>query len=1383
MILTGLPENLTWTVSEQEDPAYASAQSVQTGKIERLKTAEAAFTNVFKTGGLTITKNVDGNPEYFAQNFDFVIELDQPLNGQYGDLNFVDGKAQFQLSHQRSVQIQDLPAGMNYVVREVRANQDGYSTVQTNAQGMVVADENLQVLFTNKKWTGGLEISKIVTGRGADHQKTFTFTIQLSDRTIQGKYGEVEFNNGAATFTLRDQETVRMTDLPENVHYTIEEQEDSAYQSASTGETGTIERTKTANASFINTFKTGSLTVTKTVEGNEEYKDAEFRFSITLDQALSGEYGDLTFENGQSAFTLKNGQSKTILDLPAGVNYEVIELDANQNGYSTTAQSAKGVIAYQTTRNASFINAKSTGDLTISKTIEGNPEYKADRFTFEVVLPGFTGEFDGLNFVDGKAQFELDHNEKLTIHAIPSGTHYEVRELEANQNGYTTVSENENGTIEEAKTSAAAFSNTKWTGDLKISKTVEGKGADENKLFTFDVELSDPTISGTYGDANFTNGKATVLASATQPVIITGLPETITWTVSEQSDSAYRAVETIQSGAIGRTSQTEAAFTNIFRTGSLTISDLHKGNSKDLNQPFHFVLKLDQPLNGEYGDLPLVDGQAQFTLNHQESITLNDLPAGVSYVIEEEQPIAFGWTSSSTNTASIIMDQTQSQAQFVHEKWVGSLEVEKQVTGTGADPDETFVFSIVLDTPQVNGLYSGIEFHEGKAQVMLKAGQTVHIDELPVQAQYEVSEAQNAAFDSKAQNASGIIATDQTEKALFINHFKTGGLMITNTVKGNPEYLDEVFTFEMLLDQPLSGKYGDLIFKEGKAAFTLKNGESATVENLPAGIQYEIRELDGEEKGYAVQTPENAFGEIKWNGSDEIPFENTKWTGDLKFTQTTEGRGADLDLPFVFDLEFTGVKDGIYGDVKIEKGKATVSLKHAESALLKGLPKDAAYTITVRDQNNYAQTPKSVSGTIEAQKQLQEDFVARYLTGGIVISHEAKGNPKYLEGSFIYQVQTDPSINGTYGDLTFENGLAQFEAKEEGMAVLEELPAGLPLSVELIQTPNEGWTTKVSSDNDLVPGTKVDLLTPSQDIAHADFRNEKWTGTLIVENQAYGNSIDPDQDYYFEIRLDDPTYEGILDGVQIYGGIGQFTLKANERKIFEDLPAQMGFEVDEIYPDTRYTVVVEREDHPQTRALSTRDLPAAGSIQAMNEHLVRIIHTFDQYGDVEISNRILGSAADPNQKIEFVMTLDDPELSGTYGDLVFEQGQATFTLSDEQTVLVKNLPYGIGYRIEEKVPEGYLMSCEGDQDRVMNPMQKAAFTNRKDLQEPSTPPGEDPNHPTGNDKNTGSSSNDSKDEKKNVHTGASSDWTSWLTLLVLSLMGLFGLIKTRKQPE
>lgn len=100
----------------------------------------------------------------------------------------------------------------------------------------------------------------------------------------------------------------------------------------------------------------GELTVRKTVLGNGTDPGAAFHFTVTLDKALDGTYGDMTFAGGVAEFTLQNGQSKTAEDLPAGTAYTVTEAEAGKGAYITTSTGASGRIEPGATVEAAFTN-------------------------------------------------------------------------------------------------------------------------------------------------------------------------------------------------------------------------------------------------------------------------------------------------------------------------------------------------------------------------------------------------------------------------------------------------------------------------------------------------------------------------------------------------------------------------------------------------------------------------------------------------------------------------------------------------------------------------------------------------------------------------------------------------------------------------------------------------------------------------------------------------------------------------------------------------------------------------------------------------------------------------------------------------------------------
>lgn len=112
---------------------------------------------------------------------------------------------------------------------------------------------------------GDLIVSKRVTGEGEDGSAQFHFTVQVSDDTLSGTFGDMTFANGTASVTLRDGEQAAARGLPAGLSYTVTEAEADRgpYTTTSTGEAGTIPAGGTATAEFTNDHRVISIPVEK----------------------------------------------------------------------------------------------------------------------------------------------------------------------------------------------------------------------------------------------------------------------------------------------------------------------------------------------------------------------------------------------------------------------------------------------------------------------------------------------------------------------------------------------------------------------------------------------------------------------------------------------------------------------------------------------------------------------------------------------------------------------------------------------------------------------------------------------------------------------------------------------------------------------------------------------------------------------------------------------------------------------------------------------------------------------------------------------------------------------------------------------------------------
>ena len=252
--IEGIPANVTYTVTEDEADGYVTTSVDDKGTIQDNNTATAAFTNTKNVyGGLTVTKTVAGNAGDKDRKWNFTVTLgDTSISGIYDDMSFTGGVATFTLKHGEQKTARGLPAGIYYTVTEDKA--DGYTTQATDASGRIPAEGTATAAFTNMKSIprGNLSVSKTVSGSNPPSKTAFGFTVILSDRTVDGRFGEMTFRSGVAEFTLRHGETVTASGLPAGVGYLVEEDADEAYTTSSQGAEGTVPQDDTALARFVN---------------------------------------------------------------------------------------------------------------------------------------------------------------------------------------------------------------------------------------------------------------------------------------------------------------------------------------------------------------------------------------------------------------------------------------------------------------------------------------------------------------------------------------------------------------------------------------------------------------------------------------------------------------------------------------------------------------------------------------------------------------------------------------------------------------------------------------------------------------------------------------------------------------------------------------------------------------------------------------------------------------------------------------------------------------------------------------------------------------------------------------------------------------------------
>lgn len=382
---------------------YTLATEIIPNKItidENKKQVEVRVTNTYTEakGELTISKKANGLPnEKLPDSFTF--EIMQGNN----TIQQVTAKREGSDNTYKSNPIM-LPYG-EYTVVEKGAEIQGFKLTATSnpADGKVTVSEKPQTIaFTNtyemmNPEAGTLIVKKTVSGDGADYNKAFTFTVELkspefivipadplhnnpapstSPQPVVAKYGDVEFINGKATFTLKHNEKKTMTGIPAGMTYTVTESDNAGYTATVNGTkettaTGKIESGKTAAAAF-NNYKAGNnYPDTTFVYVNKVWMDGgsvRRPNSVTVQLYCNGKPYSLTMfgrvvDDGRAVLSAANGWQYTWRGLDDRYNWTVGEVDVpygyvcnvthGGNYWTITNTAVSGVLPPQTGDNNS----------------------------------------------------------------------------------------------------------------------------------------------------------------------------------------------------------------------------------------------------------------------------------------------------------------------------------------------------------------------------------------------------------------------------------------------------------------------------------------------------------------------------------------------------------------------------------------------------------------------------------------------------------------------------------------------------------------------------------------------------------------------------------------------------------------------------------------------------------------------------------------------------------------------------------------------------------------------------------------------------------------------------------------------------------------------
>lgn len=522
-----------------------------------------------------------------------------------------------------------------------------YRVAERNAQGGFIllsnkaSEDGTKFTITNVATTN-LNVTKVWKGFGDNLPEEIT--VQLW-RTMEGGSEEVMLDGTTLTLTAENNWQDSFTNLEaydaagnEYTYFAREVETgdyDVHYQDATTG----------------NAFSTVITNVAQTgVTGTKTWKDNSNKYGTrpSVDEMVLTLYCSVNDEKPKEVENVTPEWSNTDSDQWTYTYKDLPKTDVNGNVYTYTVKETVPS-GYELSKQDGYnLTNTLTGKVKVSGTktwVGGEPEnlqltlYRSIAGTaegeettesvVENVTPEWNKDGDKWTYTYGDLP-KYDDQGKLYLYRVEENISDEY-------NGVTTAGEAD-------KFNAIYtydFTNVK-KGALTVEKIVQGNRGETDRAFTFTVTLTGESttgakadsVSGTFGDMTFENGKATFMLKHGESITASGLPAGLDYTVEETNANAdgYTTSNSGNTGTIPSGDTAKVYFTNT----------KHEGEALTTSVSVQKVWKIDS--GGEQPESVKVqlekDGQP-----YGNPVTLNDkngwkhewkdLPLGFTWTVEE----------------------------------------------------------------------------------------------------------------------------------------------------------------------------------------------------------------------------------------------------------------------------------------------------------------------------------------------------------------------------------------------------------------------------------------------------------------------------------------------------------------------------------------------------------------------------------------------------------------------------------------------------------------------------------------------------------------------------------------------------------------------------
>lgn len=341
-------------------------------------------------------------------------------------------------------------------------------------------DDIVKAEMTNKKKSGSIKVTKTTTGNLNIEGIKF-FATGISDTNKDLKFEATTNENGVAMFDKLVIGKYVITEDGSTVP--------AAYLTADEQEV-TVEYNETAEVSFENEEKTGSIKVQKRTEGQKNVEGITFYLKGTSDSGREINIPATTDKDGVAIFS----------EIPIGT-YTIYEDEKTVPTAYLVADPQNVTVTYAETKEVPIENKEKTGSITVHKTTEGQKNIEGIKFYLR-------GTSDSGRAIDIPATTDKDGIAKFD--GVPIGTYMVIEDEETVPYGYLVADEKE-VKVEYAQTIDETILNNEQTGTVKVHKktadmtNVEGIRFILSGVSDTGREINIPAITDKDGLARFEN--------------------------------------------------------------------------------------------------------------------------------------------------------------------------------------------------------------------------------------------------------------------------------------------------------------------------------------------------------------------------------------------------------------------------------------------------------------------------------------------------------------------------------------------------------------------------------------------------------------------------------------------------------------------------------------------------------------------------------------------------------------------------------------------------------------------------------------------------------------------------------------------------------------